>query len=110
MEVTLGQQYNVGEKPTKILYVCRYVCMVITYRKGKDQSGKVATPPRGQPNKKNEFFPVSPFAPENLVSRDGFGNPVPRQLAHLHTKAESGAYLRDSSRIPRRRPFIYTHT
>ena len=51
-------------------------------------------------------FSLSPFAPENLVSRDGFGCPVPRQPAHLHTQAESGAYLRDSSRVPRRRPFI----
>ena len=25
---------------------------------------------------------MSPFAPENLVSRDGFGRPVLRQLAH----------------------------
>ena len=50
---------------------------------------------------------LSAFAPENLVSRDRFGNPVPRQLAHLHTPAESGAYLRDSSRVQRRRPFIY---
>ena len=25
---------------------------------------------------------LSPFAPENLVSRDGFGRPVPRQRAH----------------------------
>ena len=49
----------------------------------------------------------SPFTPENLVSRDGFGSPVPRQPAHLHTQAESGAYLRDSSRVPRRRPFMY---
>ena len=48
-----------------------------------------------------------PFAPENLVSRDGFGSPVPRQPAHLHTQAGSGAYLRDSYRVPRRRPFIY---
>ena len=46
------------------------------------------------------------FAPENLVSRDGFGSRVPRQPAHLYTQAESGAYLRDSSRVPRRRPFI----
>ena len=38
--------------------------------------------------------------PENLVSRDGFSRPVPRQPAHLHTQAESGAYLRDSSRVP----------
>ena len=48
-----------------------------------------------------------PFAPGNLVSRNGFGSPVPRQSAHLHTQAESGAYLRDSSRVPRRRLSIY---
>ena len=47
---------------------------------------------------------LSAFAPENLVSRDGFGSPVPPQPARLHTQAESGAYLRDSSRVPRRRP------
>ena len=52
-------------------------------------------------------IPLFPFAPDNLVSRDGFGSPVPRQPAHLHTQAESGAYLRDSSRVPWRRPFIY---
>ena len=47
------------------------------------------------------------FVPENLVTRDGFGSPAPRQLAHLHTQAESGAHLRDTSRVPRRRPFIH---
>ena len=50
---------------------------------------------------------LSAFAPENLVSRDRFGSPVLRQPAHLHTQAEYGAYLRDSSRVLRRRPFIY---
>ena len=50
---------------------------------------------------------LSPSAPKSLVSRDGFGSPVPRQPAHLHTQTKSGAYLRDSSRFPRRRPFIY---
>ena len=51
---------------------------------------------------------LSAFAPENLVSRDGFGSPVPRQSAHhLHTQSESAAYLRDSSRVLQRRPFIY---
>ena len=35
---------------------------------------------------------LSAFVPENLVSRDRFGSPVPRQPAHLHTQAESGAY------------------
>ena len=38
-------------------------------------------------------IPLSAFVPENLVSRDGFGSPVPRQPAHLHTQAESGAYI-----------------
>ena len=32
---------------------------------------------------------LSAFAPENLISRDGFGSPLPRQRAHLHTQAES---------------------
>ena len=27
------------------------------------------------------FFSLPPFAPDNLVSRDGFGHPVPRQPA-----------------------------
>ena len=36
---------------------------------------------------------LSAFAPENLVSRDGFGSPVPRQPAHLRTQAESGRII-----------------
>ena len=37
------------------------------------------------------------------------GSAVPSRvsLLILHTQAESGAYLRDSSRVPRRRPFIH---
>ena len=71
-----------------------------------DQPGKVANPARGQLNKENHI-PLSPCVPENLVSRDGFSRPVPRQPAHLHTQAESRAYLlQDSSRVPRRRPFM----
>ena len=81
-----------------------YVCMVITYR-SMDQPGKVANPAHGQLNRENNI-PLSPCVPENLVSRDGFTRPVPRQPAHLHTQAESGAYLRDSSRVPRRRLFL----
>ena len=57
-----------------------------------DQPGKVANPARGQLNRENNI-PLSPCVPENLVSRDGFSRPVPRQPAHLHTLAESGAYL-----------------
>ena len=51
-------------------------------------------------------IPLSPCVPENLASRGGFSRPVPRQPAHLHTQAESGAHLRDSSRVLRRRPFM----
>ena len=68
-----------------------------------DQLGKVANPARGQLNREINI-PLSPCVPENLVSRDGFSRPVPRQPAHLHTQAESGAYLRHYSRGPRRRP------
>ena len=36
------------------------------------------------------------------------GSAVPSRVSLfiLHTRAETGAYLRDSSRVPRRRPFI----
>ena len=55
-----------------------------------DQPGKVANPARGQLNREMNI-PLSPCVPENLVSRDGFSHPVPRQPTHLHTQAESGA-------------------
>ena len=62
-----------------------------------DQPGTVANPARGQLNRENNIS-LSTCVPENLVSRDGFSRPVPRQPAHPHTQAESGAYLRNSSR------------
>ena len=55
-----------------------------TYSKSMDQPGKVANPARGQLNRRKVNIPLSAFAPENLVSRDGFGSPVPCQPAHLH--------------------------
>ena len=67
-----------------------------------DQPGKVANPARGQLNGENNI-PLSPCVPENLVSRGGFSGPVPRQPAHLHTQAESGAYLRDARISHKRR-------
>ena len=57
----------------------------IIYSKSMDQPGKVASPARGQLNKENGYFLSALPVPENLVSRDGFGSPVPRQPAHLHT-------------------------
>ena len=82
------------------MYVCMYGHHIL---QRMDQPGKVANPARGQLNRENEYYPVT-CVPENLVSRGGFSRPVPRQPAHLHTQAESGAYLRDSSRFPRQRP------
>jgi len=70
------------------------------YSTSIDQPGKVANPARDQLNRENDI-PLSAFVPENLVSRDGFGSPVRRQPAHLHTHAESGAC---------RREFLNSHT
>ena len=63
-----------------------------TYSKSKDQPGKVANPARSELKREVNIISLSPFAPENLVSRDGLGSPVPRQPARLHTQAESGAH------------------
>ena len=82
------------------------VTHIARYSKGMDQPVKVANPARGQLYMEKEYFPVR-VHPENLDSRDVFGSPVLRQPAHLHTQAESGAYFRDSSRVPRRRLVIY---
>ena len=85
------------------VYVCMYVCMYGHHIwQSMDQPGN---PARGQLNRVNNI-PLSPCVSENLVLRDGFSRPVPRQPAHLRTQAESGAYLRDYSRVPRRRPFM----
>ena len=74
--------------------------------KNMDQPAEVANPARGQLKRETKNS-MSPFAPENLVSRDGFRDPVPCKPAHRHTQAESDAYLRDSSRVPWSHPFIY---
>ena len=85
-----------------------YVCMHgHTYSKSKDQLGKVANPARGQLNRKNEYFPLLVRSLRIWSRETRLGSPVPRQPAHLHTQAESGAYIRDSSRVPRRRPLMY---
>ena len=53
-----------------------YVCsMVITSSKGKGQPGKVANPARGQLNKENHFFLVSPRALRIRSHETGSANP-----------------------------------
>ena len=78
--------------PTIILltlksYELRAIMYGHTYSKGVDQPGKVANPARGQLDRENISLSAF-FAPENLNSRDGFGSPVPRQPAHLHTVSQ----------------------
>ena len=85
-----------------------YVCMYGKhFQQSMDLPGTVANPAGSHLNRK-KFFPLSPFAPMNLVSRDKFGRPVPRQPAH--SLPHSGGIINHqsgSSRFPRRRPYLY---
>ena len=79
------------------------------YSKSMDQPGKVDNPARGQslPRKWNFPCPRSPLTIW-LRETDSFV-PSHIRLLVLHTQAESGDYLRDSTRVPRRRPFLFIH-
>ena len=50
-----------------------------------DQPGQVADPARGKLNREKMNISPSLFAPENMVSRDGFGRRVSVSLLILHT-------------------------
>ena len=66
--------------PTKVSLSCIIYYMYVVWsshviaRKSKGRPGKVTNPSRGELNGEN-YFTLSPFAPENLVFRDGFGSP-----------------------------------
>ena len=69
--------------------ICMYVFMYTQHiQQSMDQPGKVANPAininRGQLDEHGNKRIFSPFlcAPENLVTRNGFGHPVPCQPAH----------------------------
>ena len=77
----------------------QHICMYgQTYSKSMNQQGTVASPARGQLNSRETGSPVTPRVSPLI----------------LHTRAESsiwwsgGAFSRDLSRFPRRRPFIHT--
>ena len=74
-----------------------------------DQPDKVANPARGQLNKL--IFPCPRMCLRIWSRETGLAVPSRVSLFILHTKAEFGAYLRDSSRVPQRRPclFILNH-
>ena len=58
-----------------------------------------------QQNKEIDFS-LSPFAPENLISRDGFGHPVPRKPAHF---PHSGWIINHQSSIINHQSSIINH-
>ena len=92
------------------IYVCMYLCIDVgsSHIAQYGSTGRSCQSCSWSAEQGELIFPYrSPFVPENLVSRDGFGSPVPRPPAHLHTQAECGGHLQDSSRVPRRRPFSY---
>ena len=91
-----------------------YVMHVITFSRlgiNRNYYG-CCNPARGQLSKENNF-PLSPLAPVNLVSRGGFGRPVPSMPAHSPYSGSSWCLLTDSStfcRFPHRYPFIIPST
>ena len=84
-----------------------WLCIVITYSKSIDQSGMAAKPTRGQLNRENYCF--SYLRSRLKIWSHGKGSAVPSRVSLLiiHTQSEYGAYSRDSSRFPRRRPYLY---
>ena len=81
------------------MYVCIFVCMVT--HTAIVWINRVRLPILHVVSSTRKMnISLSAFAPEVLVSRDGFGSPIPRQPTHLHTQAEPGAYLQDSPRVP----------
>ena len=77
-----------------------------TYSKSMDQPGKVDNPERrGQLNKK--LFPCPRSRPRIWSRETGSAAPSRVSLSNSSQAESSGAYLRDSSRVPRRRPCIY---
>ena len=77
------------------------------FQQSMDQPGMVVNPVHGQFNTRQGCFPC-PRSRLRIWSREtGSTAPSRASLLILHThEAESGAYSRDSSRSPRRRPYI----
>ena len=73
-----------------------------------NQLRKVANPVYGQLNR--EKFPCRRSRRRIWFRETGLAVPSLVSLLILYTNAESGAYSRYSSRIPRRRPYIFTST
>ena len=82
-----------------------YACIVITYSRVQINR-KIANPVHGQLNRKKNPCPHSRM--KIWFRETGLAVPSRVSLLIVYTNAESGAYSRDSSRNPRRRPYIFT--
>ena len=108
---------NVGKSETIVDYMWvakflttsrgyMYVCMVITY--SRVWINRVRLPILLVVSWTGKMdIPLSPYAPENSVSRDGFSCPVPHQPAHSAYPGWIWCLLTGFLQISARRPFIY---
>ena len=84
-----------------------YVCIVITDSKSKDQPGEVSQSCSWSAAQGKLIF-YCPRTCLRIRSRETGSAVLSRvSLLILHTQAGSSAYSRDSSRVPRQRPFNY---
>ena len=82
-----------------------YACNVITHSRVQNNR-EVANPVHGQLNRVKIPFPRSRL--KIWFRETGLVVPSRVSLLILYTNAESGAYSRDSSRCPWRRPYSFT--
>ena len=113
----LSARHNTGfvgknscNKATVLKYVCMYVCMYVwSSHVARVRINRVRYCPScswsGEQAKLNVSLSRSRL---RIWSRET-GSAVPSRVSLLifHTQAESGVYLQESSRVPRRRLFIY---
>ena len=75
------------------MYVCMYVCLVITYSKRMDQPGRVANPARGQLSRENEYLSC-PRSRLRIWSHET-GSAVPSRVSLLIAKLKLNLVLTD---------------
>ena len=72
---------------TRLQYIIASMTIILYHNNsgvGVNQTGvMVANPARGQLSTGKHIFPLSSFAPANLVSQDKFGRPVPPRFDWL---------------------------
>ena len=75
------------------------------FQQSMDQPGMVANPARGQLNRGKSFLSCPRSLLRFFFRETESAVPSSVSLFILHTQAESGTYSKDSSSIPRRRPY-----